>query len=47
MNRATINGSIEIGRAPGTVTVTFLAPVSALEKAGLYDIIEEHYKLYD
>ena len=47
MNRATINGSIEIGRAPGTVTVTFLAPVSALKKVGLYDIIKEHYGLYD
>lgn len=47
MNRATINGSIEIGRAPGTVTVTFLAPVDSLKKAGLYEIIKEHYGLYD
>ena len=47
MNRATINGAIEIGRAPGTVTVTFLAPVDTLKKVGLYDIIKEHYGLYD
>ncbi|NLY77538.1 MAG: acetamidase/formamidase family protein [Tissierellia bacterium] len=47
MNRATINGAIEIGRAPGTVTVTFLAPVDSLKKAGLYHIIKEHYGLYD
>lgn len=45
-NRATINGAIEIGRAPGTVTVTFLAPIDTLKKAGLYEIIEEHYGLY-
>lgn len=47
MNRATINGSIEIGRAPGTVTVTFLAPVDSLKKAGLYEIIREHYGIYN
>lgn len=47
MNRATINGAIEIGRAPGTVTVTFLAPVDTLKSVGLYDIIKEHYGLYD
>ncbi len=42
-NRSTINGSIEIGRAPGTVTVTFLAPVDKLKKAKLYDFIKEQY----
>lgn len=45
-NRCTINGSIEIGRAPGTVTVTFLAPVNALKKANIFDIIKEQYKIY-
>jgi acetamidase/formamidase len=45
-NRATINGSIEIGRAPGTVTVTFLAPIEKLERAKLYDLIKDQYKLY-
>ncbi|TCS89429.1 acetamidase/formamidase family protein [Keratinibaculum paraultunense] len=47
MNRTTINGAIEIGRAPGTVTVTFLAPIEALGNAGLYEIIKEQYKLWD
>lgn len=45
-NRATITGSIEIGRAPGVVTVTFLAPNYKLEKLNLYDIAKDHYKLY-
>lgn len=45
-NRATINGSIDIGRAPGTVLITFLAPVEALKKIGLYEIIQEQYRLY-
>ena len=35
MNRATIAGAIEIGRAPGVVQVTFRAPAAALETAGL------------
>lgn len=42
-NRATINGGLEIGRYPGTATVTFLAPVSLLEKAGLLEIVTEQY----
>jgi len=45
-NRATITGSIEIGRAPGVVTVTFLAPKHKLEKLNLYQTIKDHYKLY-
>jgi hypothetical protein len=44
---ATINGSIEIGRAPGTVTVTFLAPAEALKVAGLYELVKEQYNLLD
>ncbi len=47
MNRTTINGAIEIGRAPGTVTVTFLAPVETLKNAGLYELIKEQYSLWD
>jgi len=43
MNRATINGSIEIGRHPGTVTVTFLAPSPYLEKAGILEIVKSQY----
>lgn len=44
-NRATINGSIEIGRYPGTATATFLAPIELLKNAGLYELVKEQYKL--
>lgn len=44
MNRATITGSIEIGRHPGVVTVTFLAPESYLKKAQLYDLVKAQYR---
>jgi formamidase len=44
-NRATITGAIEIGRNPGVVQVTFLAPVMSLEAAGLLDLAEEQYGL--
>ncbi|MDI3270394.1 MAG: acetamidase/formamidase family protein [Bacillota bacterium] len=43
LNRATITGSIEIGRHPGVVTVTFRAPRSLLEKAGLLPWVEAQY----
>lgn len=43
MNRATISGSIEIGRHPGVVTITFMAPVAYLEKAGLYELVKKQY----
>ena len=43
LNRATITGCIEIGRHPGVVQVTFLAPVAALEKAGLLPFAQEQY----
>ena len=42
-NRTTINGGLEIGRYPGTATVTFLTPIKVLEKAGLWEIIREQY----
>lgn len=45
MNRATITGSVDIGRNPGVVTVTFLAPVSTLKEAGLDEIAIKHYHL--
>jgi len=45
MNRATITGGIEIGRHPGVIQVTFLAPLSALGKAGLLPFVEEQYGL--
>jgi formamidase len=43
MNRATITGGIEIGRHPGVIQVTFLAPLAALEKAGLLPFVQEQY----
>ena len=43
MNRATITGSIDIGRNPGVITVTILVPVDYLEKAGLLELAKEQY----
>jgi formamidase len=43
MNRATITGSIEIGRHPGVVTVTFLCPVEYLNKIGLTGLVRDQY----
>src|SRR5699024_2453788 len=43
MNRATINGSIDIGRKPGDVTVTFLAPKKHLKQAGLWNTVRNAY----
>jgi formamidase len=42
-NRATITGAIEIGRLPGVVQVTFLAPLEKLESAGLLSFVSEQY----
>ncbi|MCZ7587433.1 MAG: acetamidase/formamidase family protein [Gaiella sp.] len=42
-NRATITGAIEIGRAPGVVQVTFLAPASRLARRGLEQLVRSHY----
>jgi len=44
-NRATVNGAIEIGRAPGVIQVTFLAPLSALDTAGIGKFAREQYAL--
>lgn len=44
MNRATINGSIEIGRHPGVVTATFLIPKNKLQKLNLLELAEEQYE---
>jgi len=35
MNRVTLTGGIEIGRLPGVVTVTMLAPMRRLERIGI------------
>jgi formamidase len=42
-NRATITGAIEIGRLPGVIQVTFLAPLKNLESAGLLPFVHEQY----
>ena len=44
-NRATINGAIEIGRAPGVIQVTFLAPLARLDSVGLGQYAREQYGL--
>lgn len=44
-NRATVNGAIEIGRDPGVIQVTFLAPLSKLDAAGLGDIARKQYDI--
>lgn len=42
-NRATITGSIEIGRHPGVVQVIFRIPVDRLERCGLLPLVLEQY----
>lgn len=42
-NRATITGSIEIGRHPGIVTATMLMPKSLLKQARIYKPIKHQY----
>ncbi|HMQ30352.1 MAG TPA: acetamidase/formamidase family protein [Chloroflexaceae bacterium] len=44
-NRATITGGIEIGRHPGVVTVTLLAPMAKLDAIGLGQLVREQYGL--
>ncbi len=44
-NRATVNGAIEIGRAPGVIQVTFLAPLARLDAVGLGGYAREQYNL--
>lgn len=42
-NRATITGSIQIGRHPGVVTVTFLAPIDGLKRVGIAHLARGQY----
>ncbi|HJM18395.1 MAG TPA: hypothetical protein QF703_02570 [Candidatus Thalassarchaeaceae archaeon] len=42
-NRATIIGGIEIGRHPGVVQVTFLAPSEKIEELGLLGFAQDQY----
>ncbi len=44
-NRVTITGGIEIGRHPGVVTVTLLAPMAKLDAIGLGQLVREQYGL--
>lgn len=43
MNRSTITGSIDVGRHPGVITVTFLAPAKYLESKGILELVKEQY----
>lgn len=45
MNRVTITGGIEIGRHPGVVTITLLAPIQKLDELGLGTLVREQYQL--
>jgi acetamidase/formamidase len=45
MNRATIAGSVDIGRAPGVALITFRCPTDKLEKVGLLSLIKGHYNI--
>lgn len=45
-NRLTVTGGLEIGRAPGTATATFLVPVELLEKAGIWETVQAQYELF-
>ena len=38
-NRVTISGAIEIGRAPGVVTITFRVPRERLARKGLWELV--------
>lgn len=42
-NRATITGSIEIGRHPGVVTATFQVPKTILKKARIFKPVKKQY----
>ena len=43
MNRVTITGAIEIGRAPGVVTVSLRVPAEKLKAKGLWELAREQY----
>lgn len=47
MNRVTITGAIEIGRAPGVVTVSLRVPEEKLRAKGLWELVRDQYHLYD
>lgn len=43
MNRSTITGSIDVGRHPGVVTVTFLAPTNLIKNVVFRKLAENYY----
>lgn len=43
MNRATVTGSIDVGRHPGVATVTFLVPAAYLEKKNILELVKNQY----
>jgi acetamidase/formamidase len=45
LNRATIAGSIEISRLPGTVRVTLLCPLAILDRVGIGHLVRRKYAL--
>ena len=45
MNRVTITGSIDIGRAPGVVTVSLRVLKATLVEKQLWEIVREQYHL--
>lgn len=45
MNRVTITGAIEIGRAPGVVSVSLRVPKERLAEKGLWDLVNEQYHM--
>ena len=45
LNRATITGSIDISRLPGTIRVTFLCPMPVLDRIGIGHLVREKYEL--
>jgi len=44
-NRATILGSIDIGRLPGIVTLTCMVPIERLEQLGIAELVRGQYAL--
>ena len=43
--RCTFTGGVEIGRLPGVVQLTMLAPMDVLEERGLADLVRKQYEL--
>jgi len=45
MNRITLTGGIDIGRAPGIVLVTMKVPTDKLREKGIWELVKEQYRL--